>query len=919
MVLETTKKQGGAQTKAIDELYGAILEAAVKDDQLELEDIDDMKLILNTAICAKAPLTVDALNGLLNLGDVDRVDAALRPLWSVLHVMQPNKTVTTLHASFPDYLTDPKRSSSDWHCDPAAHNRVLAERCFEYIRHTKPQFNICRLPSSFLYDHEVEDMDSRVQEFISSELRYACQYWSAHLDGSDAAGAPTLMTLLNYFLTTNLLLWVEVMNLTKNISATPANLSIAKLWAMPHNPSRELVDLIHDAMRFTTTFISGSVSQSTPHIYISMIPFLSSHSPIRKHYMPRMQLAGVHGTALDRRKALLAKWPVKRSGSVACSADGTLFAIGPWNVGDCISLVHTSSGRSVRDIFHDHVSDVLCIAFSPDGTRIACGTKNGTIWVWDVSSGHPLLGPLQGHQSWVMSIIFSHDGSRIISGSEDNTIRIWESRSGECLLGPLIGHTDSVWCLAVSSGDTMLISGSEDSTIRVWDMQTGCPLFNPITGHTDVVWSVAISPDGRWLVSGSLDGTVRVWNTRTGQTLLGPLQNENRAPSSVAISPDGAFFSAGFRDGTIQIWDATTGQAVSSPFKEHSSEVMMLKYSTDGTRMLLYSYDGGLCVFDAQTAATAMDLLPGHTMSVLSIDVSPDGKRIVSGSDDTTSLGFVSATYSPDGNSLAAISGTGDIYIYDSSSGSINLGPIEAKKGGKAIEFSQDGKSLLTGWRNGAVDIWDVQTGQVVSSHQPQDTLDVLAFAFSPDLDCNVIVDLRFDSKSLRQRSTHTGERITGLFKGHTDWINTVKYSSDGCHIASGSHDKTVHIWDAQTGDSVFGPLRGHTDYVRSVAYSPGRTYVASASHDTTIRIWDTRLINHDSEAYETPGVLEWVLDEDGWVVDEQSQRLIWVPPDLRSSLMSPRNAMVISRNGYARLDFGGAPIGKEWARCWSG
>ncbi|CAE6496932.1 unnamed protein product [Rhizoctonia solani] len=952
MVLETTKKQGGAQTKAIDELYGAILEAAVNDDQLELEDIDDMKLILNTVICAKAPLTVDALNGLLNLGEVDRVDAALRPLWSVLHIMQPNKTVTTLHASFPDYLTDPKRSSSDWHCDPAAHNRVLAERCFEYIRHTKPQFNICRLPSSFLYDHEVEDMDSRVQEFISSELRYACQYWSAHLDGSDAADASTLMTLLDYFLTTNLLLWVEVMNLTKNISATPANLSIAKRWAMvskilfghsqltlqlikPHSPSRGLVDLIHDAMRFTNSVISSPVSQSTPHIYISMLPFLSSHSPIRKHYMPGMQLAGVRGPALDRRKPLLAKWPVRRSGSVACSPDGTLLAIGPWDKKDPISLVQTSSGRSVRDISQEHASHVRCIALSPDGTCIACGTKKGTIWVWDVSSGHPLLGPLQGHQKSVISIIFSHDGSRIISGSDDNTIRIWESRSGECLLGPLIGHTDPVLCLAVSSDDSMLISGSADSTIRVWDMQTGCPLFNPITRHTHFVRSVAISPDGRWFVSGSDDGTVRVWNTRTGQTLLGPLQTQNGRPSSIAISPDGAHFSAGFGDGTIQIWDATTGQAVSSPFKEHSMGVYVclmprpqllpwtchlvtpcpsfrLTFRPTASalspgqmipRILSCSSDRNLYQWDAQTGA------------IYQVD-SPIVDPFIS---EYQSLGFVSATYSPDGNSIAAISRRGDIYIWDSSSDEINLGPIRTEKGGMAIEFSLDGKSLLTGWRDRAVHIWDVQTGQLVSSHQPQDYLIVSSFAFSPDLHRNIIADWNFGAASLHQRGTHTGERITGLFEGHTDYITTVQYSSDGRHIVSGSHDKTVRIWDAQTGDSVFGPLRGHTDYVHSVAYSPDRTYVASASDDTTIRIWDTGLINHDSEAYETPGVVEWVLDEDGWVVDEQSQRLIWVPPDLRSSLMSPRNAMLISQNGYVRLDFGGAPIGKEWARCWSG
>ncbi|KAH7323326.1 hypothetical protein B0J17DRAFT_682974 [Rhizoctonia solani] len=990
MVLDTSKQRGSVQTKAIDELYGAILDAAVNDDQLDEEDIKEMKLILNTVICAKAPLTVDALNGLLKLGDVEWVDAALRPLWSVLHVMEPNKTVTTLHASFPDYLTDPKRSSPEWHCDPSVHNRILTERCFEYIRDTNPQFNICQLPSSFLYDDEVEDIEARVKKFISAELRYACQYWSAHLDASDPTASSTLMTLLDRFLTTNLLLWMEVMNLTKQISTSPDNLSVAKRWAMRHDTTREVNDLLHDAVRLSVTIISSPVSQSTPHLYISMLPFLSPHSPIRKHYAHRTRgLVGVDGTALDRRKALLARWKVTANWYAAFSADGTLLAVGPKEDKNHIFLIHTSTGRLVRDVSHERASAVECIAFSPDSTRIACGTRSSTIWVWDVGSGHPLLDTLQGHQDKVTSIIFSHDGTRIISGSKDNTIRIWDARSGECVLGPLIGHTNNIECLAVSSDDTMLVSGSYDNTVRVWDMRSGSPLFNPITGHTGIVTSVALSPDDRWIVSGSSDHTVRVWDTRTGEMLLGRLLHEGDMPCSVAISPDGTYISAGFGSGTIQIWDATTGKAVSSPLKEHSDIVRMLKYSTDGTRIVSYSHRK-LYVYDARSAAVALDLLPGHTEIIFSIDISPDGKRIVSGSEDTTlcvwdpttgklvlgpltgytkgvhlvryspdgnrilscswdrnlyqwdaqtgaiyevdnpivdpfipeyswQQGFVSATYSPDGNSIAAISEGGDIYIWDSSTGKNTLGPIRAEKGGKAIEFSLDGTTLITGWRNGAVHIWDVQTGQLVSCHQPPDELDVWAFAFSPDHQCYIIYEYKPDHATLHQRSTQTGERITGLFEVHTDYITTVQYSSDGSHIVSDSDDKTVHVWDAQTGTSVFGPLRGHTGQVRSVAYSPNGTYVASASDDMTIRIWDARRNNNDSQVHGAPSMVEWVLNEDGWVVDEQCQRLVWVPRDLRSSLMWPRNISLIFGGGYMQLDFDGTLIGSKWASCWSG
>ncbi|CAE7148257.1 unnamed protein product [Rhizoctonia solani] len=122
-----------------------------------------------------------------------------------------------------------------------------------------------------------------------------------------------------------------------------------------------------------------------------------------------------------------------------------------------------------------------------------------------------------------------------------------------------------------------------------------------------------------------------------------------------------------------------------------------------------------------------------------------------------------------------------------------------------------------------------------------------------------------------------------------------------------------MHIWDVQTGTSIFGPLRGHTQWLRSVVYSPDDTRVASASDDATIRIW-----NASTEANSSPAI-EWVLNEDGWVTDGKSQRMMWVPLDMRGSLMWPRNTMMMSHDGYVRLDFDGAIIGEAWTDCWLG
>ena len=73
---------------------------------------------------------------------------------------------------------------------------------------------------------------------------------------------------------------------------------------------------------------------------------------------------------------------------------------------------------------------------------------------------------------------------------------------------------------------------------------------------------------------------------------------------------------------------------------------------------------------------------------------------------------------------------------------------------------------------------------------------------------------------------------------GHKDWVFSVAISPDGKWVTSGSHDKTVKIWDLKTG-ACRGTLVGHTDKVQSVSITPDGTRILSGSFDNTVRVWD--------------------------------------------------------------------------------
>ncbi|CAE6446186.1 unnamed protein product, partial [Rhizoctonia solani] len=152
----------------IDALYKAVLKSALNKEERGEDEMEDIQVVLRTVLFAQESIDVETVAVLSGVNDASRVQAALLPLKSVLHKSEQTGLVSTLHASFPDFMFNNKRSG-EYFCNIVEHGHVLAERCFLAMR-DQLRFNICELESSFVTDEKVDDLQDRVKQKILPTL-----------------------------------------------------------------------------------------------------------------------------------------------------------------------------------------------------------------------------------------------------------------------------------------------------------------------------------------------------------------------------------------------------------------------------------------------------------------------------------------------------------------------------------------------------------------------------------------------------------------------------------------------------------------------------------------------------------------------------------------------------------------------------
>jgi len=472
----------------------------------------------------------------------------------------------------------------------------------------------------------------------------------------------------------------------------------------------------------------------------------------------------------DRPELILQMGHTQSVNAVAFSPDNRWLASGGKD--NVIKIWDLTTGNVLRTLY-GHSSNINALAVSDDGKLLASGSGNvkddrdfgtfikggvvggedNTVRIWHVLTGRE-LHVLRGHELPVGGVAFSHDGRFLTSVSGDS-VKMWEvaagtelgsqktkyEKSGGEKLGSLsiFGSSNqekqqqqrfknfrqSASKIAVSANGQTAAIGQPDKAIKIYDAQSGREMrelsfkASPQAENS----SLAFSADASLVAFAKTSESVCVQEAVTGRERYCVNAGFSKTPQRVQFSSDGRWLvTATANSTTLKLWDTRTGQLI--------RELNTPRDSVTNFRVISFSRDGSLI------AAVA----PGS--KAIRILATTTGSEILTlktrGLDPGSSSKQAAFIKSIDSKTLAILKKR------DITSPEQTIEAVEAMatlssdkfQAGRAVSFSLDGRFLISRQmvlKNLLTEVWDSQTGMLVSAPDEATMKDRAKPFYSPD------------------------------------------------------------------------------------------------------------------------------------------------------------------------------------------
>ena len=426
------------------------------------------------------------------------------------------------------------------------------------------------------------------------------------------------------------------------------------------------------------------------------------------------------------------------------------------------------------------VDPIKAIAFSKDFTKIGVAAGKN-VKVWNIADSKELA--TLSHAVEVLSLTFNVDGSRIATGAADKQTRLWEVATGKEM--QFFAQDDAVAAVLALPNNGYLSAAGKGTRLDT------SAILRQIPADAGPVYALTVVPANTHVLTGGADKTVKLWNLTTGAKerdfagATGPIR-------SVAISKNSALLAAGGADSTVRVYQFADAKELGSV--KVAGEVRALGFTPNNLALVASSAGKTLDAWEVPFAPgqpLAKEFLKPvqswTTPDVLGdFALSSDNASIYSGGQDkalhvwklaspapTRNFNYGvpvdAVAFQPNGTLLAAAGHDGKVRFFDlvknAQTKEINAHISVIQKNNVpqpvySLEFSPDGKQILSSSYDNSIKLWDVASGNLVKEFKP-----------------------------------HKEKEFE---KGHQEPVYTAVFSPDGKFIASGSSglERTIKIWN---------------------------------------------------------------------------------------------------------------------------
>ncbi len=466
--------------------------------------------------------------------------------------------------------------------------------------------------------------------------------------------------------------------------------------------------------------------------------------------------------------------------------------------------LHLSQGKSVN-----------CLALSPDGSRLATGSDDGSVRISAVAGGGEVSTSLVMPGS-VGRVRFSPDGTHVVAVDLAGRARVWNAVTGEALT-PLLQAEDfsessvpdrEKWLKPAASfspdGTLLLLAwGSKSAQLR--DAATG-KLLRELK-HDQVVYHAAFSPDGRLVVTSSQDGTARVWDVATGKP-AGPALRHTGFVAWAQFSSDGNTLLTVRERHFVQLWDWRVGRRL-APEIPRRSTLSHASLSPNGSLVLTTAWSGYAHLYDAASSRLLYQFLYQG--------------------------GLVGAAFSPEGRSIAIACHDGNVWVRDPADVASHPLVLPAGNQIEEIAFNRDGRLLAVASQGGHARVWELFPPQRGVRRLPGHDVEWVEFDNSGR---RALVLSGGSQSGLMVYDAQNGKRISAATL-KPNQATRARFSPDGRRVLAFGKGPTALVLDADSGRELFPPLT-HEDRLRDALWSPDGKLIFTAAGAAGARAWDS-------------------------------------------------------------------------------